>query len=67
MKGGDGAMVQWCNTTRGAESLQSLFPFINNLRAFQPLERASSLCYDIYITRSARASLVRDRVSRRSR
>ena len=42
MKGGDGAMVQWCNTTRGAESLQSLFPCINNLRAILPLERASS-------------------------
>jgi len=42
MKGGDGAMVQWCKTNKGAESLQSLFPFINNLRAIVPLERASS-------------------------
>ena len=30
-------------------------------------DNKKSLCYEIYITRSARASLVRDRVSRRSR
>jgi len=28
MKGGDGAMVQWCNTTRGTESLQGMSPDI---------------------------------------
>jgi hypothetical protein len=36
MKGGDGAMVQWCNTTRGAESLQSLFPLLIIFEPFCP-------------------------------
>ena len=36
-------------------------------RYHSTITKEPSLCYEIYITRSARASLVRDRVSRQSR
>ena len=48
----------------------NMFGIYHRMRFFRyhsTITKEPSLCYEIYITRSSRASLVRDRVSRQSR